>query len=54
MTINTYLSTRDLKNKANKNRDRIMDMENVLTVARWEEGYREMGKEVREVRSINQ
>ena len=31
-----------------------MDMENVLTVARGEEGDREMGKEVREVRSINQ
>ena len=40
MAKNTHLSTFEAKNqsKKNKNRDRIMDMEKVLMVARWE-GY---------------
>ena len=38
MAINMYPSTIESKNKLNKNRDRIMDMESVLMVARWEGG----------------
>ena len=40
MAINAYPSTIEAKKqtKKNKNRDRIMDMEKVLMVARWE-GY---------------
>ena len=36
--INTYLSTTESKKqtKQPRNRDRIMDMESILTVARWE------------------
>ena len=34
MAINTYLSTIDYVNK--NNRDRIMDTERILKVARWE------------------
>ena len=38
MAINTYLSTTESKKqtKQPRNRDRIMDMENFLMVARWE------------------
>ena len=38
MATNTYLTTIGSKKThyANKNRDRIMDMESVLMVARWE------------------
>ena len=37
MTINTYLSSVESKKQVNKkNRDRIMDTESVLMVARWE------------------
>ena len=39
MAINTYLSTIDYVNK--NNRDRIMDMESILMVARWDGGVRE-------------
>ena len=34
MAINTYLST--IESKKQENRDRIMDTESVLMVARWE------------------
>ena len=33
MAINMYLSTIESKNKLNKNRDRIMDMESIFMVA---------------------
>ena len=44
MAINTYLSTIESKNKANKNRDRIVDMENILMVAIWQGGRGEWVK----------
>ena len=40
-----------LSNK--KNRDRIMDTESILIVARWEGGVEGMGEEVRGIRSTN-
>ena len=37
MSINTYLSTIESKNQTKQiSRDRIMDMKNILMVARWE------------------
>ena len=46
MVINTYLATIESKkqSKKNKNRDRIVDTESVLMVARWEVGVEEWEK----------
>ena len=43
MAINAYLSTIETKTETKQmnNRDRIMDMESVLMVARWEGGVGE-------------
>ena len=38
MAINTYLSIIESKKQNKQNRNRIIDTENVLMVARWEEG----------------
>ena len=39
MSLNMYLSTIEFKNKLRrKNRDKIMNMESILMVARWEGG----------------
>ena len=39
MSMNIYLSTITLKSKMNKqNKNSLIDTENILTVARWEEG----------------
>ena len=39
MSMNIYLSTIILKSKMNKqNKNSLIDTENILTVARWEEG----------------
>ena len=45
MAISTYLLPIESKkiNSANKNRDRIIDMERVLMVARWEGWVQENG-----------
>ena len=46
MAINTYLSTIESKKQTTqrRNRNRIMDMESILMVARWEGGVGEWMK----------
>ena len=46
MAINTYLSIIESKKQTanTKKRDRIMDMESILMVARWEQGAGERVK----------
>ena len=46
MAINTHLSTIESKNQTNnkKNRDKIMDIESILMVARWEGSVEEWVK----------
>ena len=46
MAINTYLSTIESKKQAKhtNNRDRIMDTESILIVARWEGHVEEWAK----------
>ena len=40
MAVDTYLSTIEPKNKMKKqNRNRIIDTENILMVARWEDSW---------------
>ena len=55
MAINTYLSTIESRKPTKQTRttDRIMDMENILMVARQEGGCGGMGEEVRGLRSTN-
>ena len=55
MAINTYLSTIESRKPTKQTRttDRIMDMENILMVTRWDGAFEGMGEDVRGLRSIN-
>ena len=53
MAKNTNLSTIESKKQTNQTRDRIMDTENVLMIARWEGVWGKMGEVVRGLRSTN-
>ena len=55
IAINTCLSTIESTDQTKQTRrtDRIMDMERVLMVARWEGGVGEWVKKLRGVRSTN-
>ena len=41
MAINTHQSKTESKETNKQNRNRIVDTNNVLTVARWERGWRD-------------